>query len=104
MKAMLDPRIVAARIHGSEPRAHGAAAGVDLMMPSSHGCVKIFAIVRTGWCGLIQVPTKRRYLVSGPGVPARSRLSYSSRTGRIVLSARSGACRKQAGSERDSQR
>jgi len=44
---MLDPKIVAARIQGSAPRAHGAVAGVDLMAPSSHGWVKIFAIAGT---------------------------------------------------------
>jgi len=44
MKAMLDPKIVAARIHGSVARAHGAAARLDLIAPSSHGCMKIFAI------------------------------------------------------------
>jgi hypothetical protein len=37
MKAMLDPKIVAARIHGSDTGAHGAAAGLDLITPSSHG-------------------------------------------------------------------
>jgi hypothetical protein len=44
MKAMLEPRIVAARIHGSAFFVQGAAAGFDLMKPSSHGCVKMFAI------------------------------------------------------------
>jgi len=44
MNAMLDPRIVAARIHGSAALAHGAAAGLDRTKPSSHGCVKMFAI------------------------------------------------------------
>jgi hypothetical protein len=37
MKAMLDPKIVAARIHGSAARAHGAAVGRDLIAPSSPG-------------------------------------------------------------------
>jgi hypothetical protein len=37
MKAMLDPRIVAARIQGSEALGHGAAAVLDFMIPSSHG-------------------------------------------------------------------
>jgi len=41
---MLEPRIVAARIHGSAAFVHGAAAGLDRTKPSSHGCVKIFAI------------------------------------------------------------
>src|SRR5437870_13672903 len=44
MNAMLEPRIVAARIHGSAALAHGAAAGLDRTKPSSHGCVKMFAI------------------------------------------------------------
>jgi len=41
---MLDPRIVAARIHGSSERRHGTAAGRDRTTPSSQGCMKIFAI------------------------------------------------------------
>jgi hypothetical protein len=45
MKAMLDPKIVAANIHGSVTRAHGTAAGRARITPSSHGCGKIFAIV-----------------------------------------------------------
>jgi hypothetical protein len=44
MKARLEPRIVAARIHGSAERRHGKAAGRDLITPSSQGCMKIFAI------------------------------------------------------------
>jgi hypothetical protein len=47
MKAMLDPKIVAARIHGSAARAHGASAGLDLITPSSQGGLKIFAIFRS---------------------------------------------------------
>jgi hypothetical protein len=42
MKAMLDPKIVAAKIQGSAAGGHGAAAGLDLITPSSHGCSKIF--------------------------------------------------------------
>jgi hypothetical protein len=41
---MLDPRIVAARIQGSADFGQRATDGFDLIAPSSHGCVKIFAI------------------------------------------------------------
>src|SRR6266576_6144762 len=34
---MLEPRIVAARIHGPEAFGHGASGAFDLMTPSSHG-------------------------------------------------------------------
>jgi hypothetical protein len=44
MKAMLDPSIVVASIHGSASRVHGTAAGLDKTTPSSHGCLKIFAM------------------------------------------------------------
>jgi hypothetical protein len=44
MKAMLDPRIVAARIHGSALGAHGTAAGLPKTTPSSHGDLKMLAI------------------------------------------------------------
>jgi hypothetical protein len=37
MKAMLDPRIAAARIHGSAPFAHGSPGRPDLITASSHG-------------------------------------------------------------------
>jgi hypothetical protein len=45
MKAMLDPRMVAARIHGSDGGAHGTTVGRARMNPSSHGCGKTFAII-----------------------------------------------------------
>src|SRR2546422_9438597 len=38
IKARLDPRIVAARIHGAASDEHGAAAGAERMTPPSHGC------------------------------------------------------------------
>src|SRR5712691_11857077 len=38
MKAMLDPRIVAARIQGAASEEHGVRAGEDRITPSSHGC------------------------------------------------------------------
>src|SRR5438445_9248747 len=38
IKARLDPRIVAARIHGAAFDEHGAAAGAERITPSSHGC------------------------------------------------------------------
>ena len=41
---LLEPRIVAARIHGSAARLHSAADGFDLIAPSSQGDMKIFAI------------------------------------------------------------
>jgi len=43
MKAMLDPSIVAAKIHGAAAREHGTTTGLDLITPSSHGCLKVFA-------------------------------------------------------------
>jgi hypothetical protein len=45
MKAMLDPKVVAARIHGSDTRAQGATEWGARMTPSSHGCGKKFVIV-----------------------------------------------------------
>jgi hypothetical protein len=45
MKAMLDPKMVAAKIHGSDARPHGETVAPDLMTPSSQGCGKIFAII-----------------------------------------------------------
>jgi hypothetical protein len=44
MKAMLDPRIVAAKIHGSAFGGHGIAAGLPKTTPSSHGGLKMLAI------------------------------------------------------------
>jgi hypothetical protein len=41
---MLDPKIVAAKIQGSDAGAHGTPAGLDLITPSSQGCSKIFPI------------------------------------------------------------
>jgi hypothetical protein len=38
MKAMLEPRIVAASTHGPTFRAQGASALVDLMNSSTQGC------------------------------------------------------------------
>jgi len=38
LNARLDPRIVAARIHGAAAAEHGAAAGAESMTPSSDGC------------------------------------------------------------------
>jgi hypothetical protein len=43
MNAMLEPKIVAANIHGWDARAHGATVGRARITPSSHGAVKIFA-------------------------------------------------------------
>jgi hypothetical protein len=37
MNTMLDPRIVAARIHGPEALVQGATATPDAITPSSHG-------------------------------------------------------------------
>jgi hypothetical protein len=45
MKAMLDPKMVAAKIHGSDARAHGETVAPDLMTPSSQGCLKIFPMI-----------------------------------------------------------
>jgi hypothetical protein len=45
MKAMLDPKMVAAKIQGSDTGAHGTPDGPDLMTPSSHGCLKIFPML-----------------------------------------------------------
>jgi hypothetical protein len=44
MKAMLEPNMVAAKIHGSDTRAHGTTVWEARMTPSSHGCGKTFAI------------------------------------------------------------
>src|SRR4030095_15075376 len=44
MTALLNHSIGADRIHGSASRAHGTAAGLDKTTPSSHGCLKIFAM------------------------------------------------------------
>jgi hypothetical protein len=41
MKAMLDPKIVAAKIQGRARGAHGAAAGLANITASSHGCLNI---------------------------------------------------------------
>ena len=38
MNARLEPRIVAARIHGAARGEHGATAGVEAMTPASQGC------------------------------------------------------------------
>jgi hypothetical protein len=46
MNAILDPRIVAARIHGPDALAQGAAAALDSITPSSHGCITMFGITR----------------------------------------------------------
>jgi hypothetical protein len=43
MKAIDDPRMVAARIQGSEVGAHGAVALPDRITPSSHGGLPMFA-------------------------------------------------------------
>jgi hypothetical protein len=37
IKAMLDPRMVATRIHGPARGAHGVALGAERITPSSHG-------------------------------------------------------------------
>jgi hypothetical protein len=39
MNAMLEPRIVAARIHGFDLSAHGPASVPDRITASSHGCL-----------------------------------------------------------------
>jgi hypothetical protein len=44
IKAMLEPRMVAARIHGSETGARKTPAGRARITPSSHGCGKALAI------------------------------------------------------------
>jgi hypothetical protein len=44
MKAMLEPRMVAARTHGSAARLHSASAALDLMAPSSQGDMKMLAM------------------------------------------------------------
>jgi hypothetical protein len=38
MNARLEPRIVAAKIHGAARGEHGATAGVEAMTPASQGC------------------------------------------------------------------
>ncbi len=48
MKARLDPRIVAARIHGSADFAQGEALDVVLIIASSQGFFKLIAIVFYG--------------------------------------------------------
>jgi hypothetical protein len=45
MKTMLEPRMVAAKIHGSDTRAHGTTVRGARMTPSSQGWGKIFVIV-----------------------------------------------------------
>jgi hypothetical protein len=47
MKAMLEPRIAAVRIHGPAAGGQGEAAGFDAIEASSQGCLKIVAIART---------------------------------------------------------
>src|SRR5262249_42120996 len=47
INAMLEPRIVAARIHGASALVQGRTEGPDKMEPSSQGCLNILAIVRT---------------------------------------------------------
>src|SRR5689334_2228294 len=44
MNAMLEPRMVAARIHGPAVSAQRAAAVSERMTPSSHGGMTMFAI------------------------------------------------------------
>ena len=44
MKAMLDPRMVAARIHGPDSREHGVAARPDLICASAHGFLRVAAM------------------------------------------------------------
>jgi hypothetical protein len=41
MKAMLDPKIVTAKIQGWARGVHGAAAGLANITASSHGCLNI---------------------------------------------------------------
>jgi hypothetical protein len=43
IKAMADPMIVAASIHGPDRGAHGASARLELMTPASHGGLPMFA-------------------------------------------------------------
>jgi hypothetical protein len=38
---MLEPRIVAASIHGPDDFGHGASAALDLMIASSQGCIMV---------------------------------------------------------------
>jgi hypothetical protein len=45
MNAMLDPKMVAAKIHGSDTAAQGTTLRRARMTPSSQGWGKIFAIV-----------------------------------------------------------
>src|SRR2546427_8938945 len=49
IKARLDPRIVAARIHGAASDEHGAAAGGERMTPPSHGCAIEVFIYLSPW-------------------------------------------------------
>jgi hypothetical protein len=53
MKAMLEPRIVAASIHGPEAFGHGAPGAFDFMTPSSHGWLMTLLI-------MIQAVSKRQ--------------------------------------------
>jgi hypothetical protein len=47
MKAMLEPRMVAANTHGRDSGLHEAAECPDRMTPSSHGCrIKISDLKR----------------------------------------------------------
>jgi len=45
MNAMLDPKMVAAKIQASDTGAHGATVGRARITPSSQDCIKILAIV-----------------------------------------------------------
>src|SRR6185369_11382443 len=63
--AMLEPRMVAARIHGSAARLHGLVLARDLIAPSSQGCMKMFAI--PGSAGILPAPSVTRAIVKRPG-------------------------------------
>src|SRR5262245_39038019 len=99
---MLVPRIVAVRIHGSDLRAHGDAAGRAWMTPSSHGGLNMFAIrLRLQITGLEvrlskRTSPKQRFRDEGPGAPAQSLPACSSQRDRSGQSVRSTAFRKRA--------
>jgi hypothetical protein len=48
MKAMLEPRIVAARIHTLDSGVHGTAVSADRMTASSHGIlIEVWMLLRS---------------------------------------------------------
>ena len=73
MKTMLDPRIVAARIHGPSRRSHGAAGGPARMTASSQGGLMATVMVSLSagrWCRhLARLPQRS---VAARGIPRRA--------------------------------